>query len=366
MSSLNFTEIRNQLTTSQIYEFLTNFHGEPYVTPFGIISRTICHNEVGEGSRKLYYYENSHLFTCYTECGENFDIFELIAKIYKVQFNQNLSLPQAYDMVCNFFQITQFFVHSAGDLTRNTDIWSMFTEYDKVDNNAKENEVPILRTYDEDILSRLTYPILEIWEREGITREVLKEGHIGYYPSSDQISIPHYNSEGGFVGLRGRSLLDEHIARYGKYHPLFINNIMYSHPLGRNLYNLNNSKENIQKVKTAVMFEGEKSALMYRSFFGKDNDISVACCGSSISKFQIELLLDNGANELVVAFDKDFHTGEVNKKLIERLTRINEQYKSKITLSFIYDKEGILGYKESPVDRGKEMFIELYQNRIYI
>ena len=38
------------------------------------ISRTICH---GGNSWKLYYYDNTHLFRCFTECSpEIFDIYE--------------------------------------------------------------------------------------------------------------------------------------------------------------------------------------------------------------------------------------------------------------------------------------------------
>jgi len=52
-----------------------------------------------------------------------------------------------------------------------------------------------------------------------------------------------------------------------------------------NLYNLNNSKKNIELIKKAIIFESEKSCLKYQSYFGIDNDISVACCGSNISAY---------------------------------------------------------------------------------
>jgi len=54
-----------------------------------------------------------------------------------------------------------------------------------------------------------------------------------------------------------------------------------------NLYNLNNCKDNIRKIKKAIIFEGEKSALKYISYFGEENDIAVACCGSNISAYQM-------------------------------------------------------------------------------
>ena len=74
-------EIKESLSTEDIYNLLQEWGGEPEFTSFGIISSTICHNLPGEGSRKLYFYENSRLFKCYTECDSTFDIFELTIKV---------------------------------------------------------------------------------------------------------------------------------------------------------------------------------------------------------------------------------------------------------------------------------------------
>lgn len=70
------------------------------------------------------------------------------------------------------------------------------------------------------------------------------------------------------------------------------------------LYNLNNSKNNISIIKKAIVFEGEKSCLLYQSYFGLDNDISVACCGSSLSTYQVQELINLGAEEIIIAFDR--------------------------------------------------------------
>ena len=50
----------------------------------------------------------------------------------------------------------------------------------------------------------------------------------------------------------------------------------------------------------------EKSCLKYQSYFGLENDISVACCGSSVSAYQIQLLIEAGAEEIIIAFDRQF------------------------------------------------------------
>ena len=49
-------EVKKSLSLDNIFELLTEWGGDPEYTEFGLLSATICHNEPGEGSRKLYYY----------------------------------------------------------------------------------------------------------------------------------------------------------------------------------------------------------------------------------------------------------------------------------------------------------------------
>lgn len=140
---------------------------------------------------------------------------------------------------------------------------------------------------------------------------------------------------------------------------------MYNHPLGFSLYNLNNSKNNIKILKKAIVFEGEKSPLLYESYFGKENDISVACCGSNLSSYQLKLLLDLGIEEVIIAFDKQFKTkGDLEfKRWTKKLTDIDKKYREYVKISFMFDKNDILRYKSSPIDEGKDKFIKLYEER---
>ena len=52
-------KIREALTSENIFDLLQEFGGDPGREVFGFTSATICHNPPGEGSRKLYYYENT-------------------------------------------------------------------------------------------------------------------------------------------------------------------------------------------------------------------------------------------------------------------------------------------------------------------
>lgn len=112
----------------------------------------------------------------------------------------------------------------------------------------------------------------------------------------------------------------------------------------------------------------EKSCLLYQSYFGIENDISVACCGSSISAYQIQMLLDAGAEEIIIAFDRQFQEiGDTEfQHLKTNLMRLRAKYKNYAMISFIFDKHKITGYKDSPIDCGAQTFLKLFKERIIL
>ena len=93
--------IKNSLTIDQIEDLLSSLGGEPYRQNNIIISRTICH--CGE-SHKLFYYDNTKLFRCYTECSEIFDVFQLMIKIHEIA-DSKITLPQALSYIVKFFNL---------------------------------------------------------------------------------------------------------------------------------------------------------------------------------------------------------------------------------------------------------------------
>ena len=360
-------EIREALTTSDIFDLLLEWGGDPEYTSFGIIAQTIDHNPPGVGSRKLYYYDNSQLFKSYTAGDDSFDIFELTIKVFDIQRNQKIGLNEAVRFIAFRFGISGSFVLEEGE--NELKDWDIFNAYDRIQQIELKTYDIKLKTYDKNILKILNYEVrLEPWLKEDITQEVLNNNKIGYFPGGNQISIPHFDKDNRFVGLRGRTLAKEDAELYGKYRPIVINGVMYNHPLGMNLYNLNNSKENIAKSGRAIIFEGEKSCLKYQSFFGKENDISVACCGSNISGYQINLLTELGVKEIIVALDRQFESlgDDEFQKLKKNLIKIHSKYGNYVQTSFIFDKHMITGYKDSPIDCGKEKFLRLYKERILL
>ena len=112
----------------------------------------------------------------------------------------------------------------------------------------------------------------------------------------------------------------------------------------------------------------EKSCLLYQTYFGFENDISTACCGSSFSSYQAQLLIDLGVQEIIIAFDRQFqYVGDKEYfHLIKNLKKITSKYKNYVNISCIVDKKKITNYKDSPIDRGREIFLKLFKERVQL
>ena len=280
---------------------------------------------------------------CYREW-ELFDAVEFVAIYYGYS-------PKTFD-----FQKTQ----------EKLKDWEVLNNYEQINKDEQEQRVE-LRIFDNKILQYLPRPRIITWEQEGIKKEVMDHRGIAYDPKNQGIVIPHYDINNQLVGIRERTLIKEE-ENFGKYRPAILNGVMYNHPLGFNLYNLNNSKDNIKIIKKVIVYEGEKSCLLYASYFGEENDISVACCGSSLITYQVKLLLSLGVKEIIVAFDKQFITigDDEWKRWTKKLTDIHNKYGAYTQISFMFDRWDLLQYKSSPIDEGKDTFMELFKRRIIL
>lgn len=373
-------KIKNSLSIDQVFNFVADLGGEPQMYGSYFVSQTICHNPIGEGSYKLFYYENTQLFKCFTECeGGAFDIFDLTTKVKQIQgikqeskdengeiIFREWTLYDSIGYVAHYFNIplnrkekgfTGFYLSIAD--------WQVLERYD-IDHQEEEQKIE-LKFYDESILKYFSLPHIVPWEEEGISYQVMKECSIAYDPVALGVIIPHFDMNGNLVGIRERTLIREE-EKNGKYKPAFLRNQLYNHPLGFNLYNLNNSKDNIRNIGKVIIYESEKSCLLHRSYFGGDGDISVAVCGSSLTNAQFKILLSFGINEMIIAFDKQWQKNgdEEFQRWTKKLQSINDKYRKYVLISFMFDKNGILGYKDSPIDCGSEKFIQLFKERIIL
>lgn len=356
--SYNKEEVKENLTIEDIYNILEFLEAEPQMYSNYIIAKTICHN--GE-SHKLYWYENTNLFKCYSGSCGSFDIFDLIQKVKEMN-----DLNQTICFVVNFCNLQSKVEEE--DHESLTEDWEIFKRYGRIaDIDVEDKGKIVLPEYDLSLFEHYPQPIIADWEREGITKEVCDYMGIRYEPLEGSIMIPHFDENGRCIGIRSRTLIQEN-EKWGKYRPLTAFGNTYNHPLAFNLYGLDKVKDNIRNLETAIVVESEKAVLQGFSYLGIAGNICVAVCGSSFSKYQFQLLQNYGAKEIVIGFDKDFHDG--NKKEIEevenKLLRIHDKYGAYINMSFLFDKEGILDYKQSPLDGGKDKFLRLFRDRIIL
>lgn len=324
---------------------------QPDIGGEGILKfSTICHNPPHCGQHKLYYYNSTKLFHCYTECSESFDIYELVQRV------KSLSFSDAVEFIDNLLGI------APGKKGFEFDE----TEYDVWDDFAvgrigvkKENE-PIPASY----LNIYDNYLPALWEREGISTYAMNKFNIKMDFSEDQIIIPHYDFNGHLVGIRARNLNPWVVQQGGKYMPVIIGNKFLAHSLGNNLYGINFNKNYIQATQTAIIFEGEKSVMKYEDYSNHHNN-SVAVCGSSISTEQIEILKKLGVKNVVIALDKMFTNSqsEEAKKYKTKLVALGLKFPCDMKVSYIWDDKGLTNYKSSPVDFGEKVFNMLLKNK---
>ena len=71
---MEIRDMRESLTPEEIKDILRKYGvDEIHENQLYIQYPTCCHNIEG-GSHKLYYYKNTNMFKCYTECDSVFDI----------------------------------------------------------------------------------------------------------------------------------------------------------------------------------------------------------------------------------------------------------------------------------------------------
>ena len=276
-SKEEINKIKNSLSIEQVFDLVSELGGEPKMMEGYFISKTICHNPSGEGSHKLYYYDNTKLFNCYTSCGDRFDIFDLIHRHMntigeKRQYvskdgklvERDWQIFDSIEFVLLFFNIS---LKNKNFLTsqRNTQYEDYLDKLTRNLENFPNKKRVEMKIYDEKILNFLSCPIIEPWIKEGISQEIIEKRNIKFDYKNYGVVIPHYDINNNLIGIRERTFSKEN-EQYGKYRPAIFNGIMYSHPLGFNLYNLNNSKDNIRRLGKAIVFEGEKYTFLSLSF----------------------------------------------------------------------------------------------------
>jgi len=200
------------------------------------------------------------------------------------------------------------------------------------------------RILDKDIYNKFSKELPQEWLEEGISPEAMSRYYVRVDNDGNRIVYPVFDSHGNFINIKGRTrrkLYKEFgIAKYINYYK--VGTIDYFQGWQQAL-------PNIVAENEIILFEGIKSCMKAYDY-GYLNTVSVEC--HDINTEQIKLLIKLGA-DVVIAFDSDVDPGSI--KGLDVLCRFLNVY-------MIHNTE-LLGEKEAPVDKGKDVWERLYMER---
>ena len=246
-----------------------------------------------------------------------------------------------------------------------------------------------------ETLSRLKWHLPKAQGGDGIPLQQLIDFNVAYYPKRGTIILPHHNINGEIVGLYERSFAPTqeemrkifgyepgewiegksawaaiHYAPKSKYMPLWKEGKYrdkekpcWSFPNSRNLYGLHKAKEAIRESGKAIIFEGAKSVMLAHAY---GYPFAVASHTFGASESHLAMLIQAGAKEIILAFDKQYREPKEREwdTYEQRTQRLAGRVRRFVKVSRICDREGaFLGYKDAPIHNGKAAFETLFASR---
>ena len=148
---MTLSELRESLKEDQIIELMESLGSTYYPDKSSskeLIFSTICH---GGSSPKLYYYVDSQMFYCFTDCNKPMSIFDIIMSAKDFSQDEFFRAKQYIEMVLNLDSYSVGF----GKQELISD-WKILNRY-KRRNQKKEalgNKKDTLKFYDSSALDR--------------------------------------------------------------------------------------------------------------------------------------------------------------------------------------------------------------------
>ena len=321
-----------------------------------LIFPTLCHNElISNPSHKLYYYESSKRFYCYTSC-KAMSIYEMILNTYKAR-GIKTTYAQAYTLLDAI--VNERMKHGFAVIQ---------TPATKPNKKITEDWVNQLTVYNPHVLECFTQQpkYLAPWLEEGIDYDVLCDFGVKFDMVRNRIVFPVIDHLGRLVGIKVRNFNQKDIEEHRKYMPLWHNKELYNYPKMMVAYGYYQNQKVIKKAKEVIVYEAEKSVLKHGSYFTQNKSIAIG--GSSFSDYHAQILKDAGVEKIVLAMDNDWdedgnHFYGLEKMLKEGFKILDMGFDVEI----IYDWDGDqLGNKDAPIDRGRQVYSKLYRERKHI
>lgn len=342
-----------------------------------ILFSSICHEKNPDGTKnKLYFYKDKKIFICYI-CSVSYTVYNLIRQRKKI-LGEICSFPDSLKFVCDVCNIPYDNIERIHKNTTKIYNWEEdLNRYIKIKNGES-----LIKTYDKNILDFFPKIYHQSFINDGISIETMEMFNICFYPYGQQIVIPVYDKDGNLVGLHGRNLKPEIIEAGYKYLPIRLveginedgsHGIEFNFSTSNVLYGLNWTKANIEYTGEITLFEAPKSVMQMNSILVANN--TVGMFGMNLQNRRRDMIINLGVEKVNIALDKQYHTilnedGELTDEFIKwkkKVLSIGEKFKGFVKeINVIYDYDdnnSLLGYKDSPSDKGEKIWNKLYEER---
>ena len=327
---------------------------------------TICHN-INGGGYNLAFNKETRSFCCFSECSCSYSLLSLIKKRREL-LGEPCSTYQSLKWLCNELGIEFNFKEEVKQVNTNIYKWqNSLLKYTKNKNKNIE-----LRVYNKKILNYLPKIYHTDWIDYGISEEVLDKYNIGWYNYKQQITIPCYRQNGDLIGIRVRNMNPEIDI---KYIPLqLLDGTEFNFPTNEVFYGENFNWTNVQRTKSVILVESEKTVMKYESWYGAKNNICLGLYGSVLSNAKLKKLLSWNCETFYICLDSDFESIEYSNN-DEKITSY-EKFEKKVmniynklkpyakSVYVIYNNLGFENcYKYSITDYTREQFEKIWNNK---
>lgn len=290
-----------------------------------------------EKTASLAVNTDENFFHCFG-CGRSGNIYKWI------QWIEGLTFDQAVRKVAN---ITGSDEHDYLE----SESMSFFKLLNRLNMPKKKNMVErTILDIDTDYNQRYSDTIPQEWVDEGINIDELKKYEIRVDEISNRIVYPVRDNQFQMIGVKGRTRFADFkelkIIKYSNYYKVGLLDYFTG---------MMQASSSVNKTKDIIIVEGIKSVMKIDQW-GYHNVVSAET--STLSEYQVELLIRMQLRNVIIAFDKDVALSKIAEctKLLKKFTNVY----------VVYDRWRLLDEKDSPCDKGYDTWKTLYERRTKI
>ncbi|MGD6876952.1 DNA primase [Bacillus infantis] len=302
----------------------------------------------GDNPRSVQIKNNEKLSSHIRSKGIDGDIYDIVSYIiYDADTKEKRDdcLPKSKFWICqklNYQEYIDEFYKVTSDIPKEAPKYNSWLS--KL--NKKPIELPYNKTYAPSEYERFQVIPYKKWYEEGLNLQTQKEFQVGIDVRTDRVTFAIHNKNGELIGVKGRYCgKDKQVEDQYKY--------LYLIPCNKSIefFNLHRALPYIQKKKEVIVVEGGKTT-MFLYQWKYPNSISIE--GDSLSDFQVHILKGLGLDiKFIFAYDKDKDAEFI----------VNEAAKLTGRMKYgIFDRDNLLEDKDSPTDKGKQVWEDLYNN----